>query len=99
MGNVVQLKPAAPDAPARSIVQCHTDAYLLTLVAISAAKCQIENDIKVIDAAMRSTNSPHMREFTRKQLNDITTQLLWLTSKLHEAKSQLLALGTSVGVA
>jgi hypothetical protein len=99
MGNVVQLKPIAADASAKSIVQCHTEAYLVTLVAIGAAKCQIENDIKVIDAVMRSTDSPHIREFTRKQLNDITTQLVWLTAKLHEAKCQLLAIGTSVGVA
>jgi hypothetical protein len=98
MGNVVQLKQVATEASDNSIVQCQIAAYRLALAknqpGISAAKSQIENDLKVIDAAMRSTDSPHIRE----QFSDIATQVHLLMVKLHEAKNQLLALGRSVGV-
>lgn len=55
---------------------------------------EIENDLKVIDAVMRSTDSPHLGE----QFGDIAAQVLLLTAKLQEAKSQLLAVSRGVSI-
>ena len=98
MGNVVQLKQVAAEVSDKPIIRCYIEAYRSALAenrpAISAAQSQIENDLKVIDAVMRSTDSPHLRE----QFGDIAAQVLLLTAKLHEAKSQLLAVSRSVSI-
>ena len=96
MGNVVQLKQVAAEVSDKPIIRGYIEAYRLALAenqpAISAAQSRIENDLKVIDAVMRSTDSPHLGE----QFGDIAAQVLLLTAKLQEAKTQLLAVSQSV---
>jgi len=101
MGNVVQFKQVASNEPARTF-QKDFDTYRLTLnkiqPCIAAPQSKIESDIKVIDAFLQKTNSPHLRELTLKQLSEIKTQALLLAASLNEVKSQLLVFGDSVGV-
>ncbi len=80
------------------MIQCHLDAYLLALAAITGSKTKIANDFKLIDAVMRATDSSHVRQHTHKQLSEITTQALLLSAKLLEAKKDLLTAAANAGI-
>jgi hypothetical protein len=99
MGNVVQLKPAVTDD--RSSLLGYLDAYRLALCdnrpAIEAAEAQIENNLRTIASIMRSTESSHAQEITLLQLNNIRSQLHSLTTKLSDAKGDLLGIRDIIG--
>ena len=99
MGNVIQFKQTSSDAPAKSIVQSHLDAYLLALARIEFGKAQIETDIRVVESVVCSTENPNLREITLQQLTDIKNQLSFASLKLLDAERGLLGLAASTGMA
>ena len=99
MGNVIQFKQTSADAPVRSLVQSHLDAYLLALARIEFGKAQIETDIRVVESIACSIENPNLREITLQQLTDIKNQLLVASLKLLDAKRGLLGPAASTGMA